>query len=197
MTISELFDENYWTYRYHLNQTGWDVGEATNPLKQYLDQIVNKEIKILIPGAGNAYEAAYAHNHGFKNVHVLDISLLPLQKFAKENPVFPSDHLLHENFFDHTGQYDLIIEQTFFCALNPSLRKDYAYKMAQLLKPTGKLVGVLFGVDFGKSGPPFGGNKAEYLKCFEPELKVVKMERCYNSIKEREGAELFFKAVKG
>ncbi|UCS91481.1 SAM-dependent methyltransferase [Echinicola marina] len=196
MTISELFDENYWTSRYHLNQTGWDVGEATNPLKQYLDQIANKEIKILIPGAGNAYEAAYAYNIGFKNVNILDISLLPLDKFAANHPDFPSGQLLHENFFEHKGEYDLIIEQTFFCALNPSLRKDYVKKMTQLLKPTGELGGVLFDVDFGKPGPPFGGNKVEYLKCFEPELKVVKMERCYNSIRERAGIELFFKAVK-
>ncbi|WP_186756363.1 class I SAM-dependent methyltransferase [Echinicola salinicaeni] len=197
MTISDLFDENYWTSRYHLNQTGWDVGEATNPIKQYLDQIANKDVKILIPGAGNAYEAAYAYKKGFKNVHVLDISSLPLEKFAASHPDFPSGQLLHENFFEHKGQYDLIIEQTFFCALNPSLRKNYAIKMAQLLKPKGELRGVLFNVDFGKSGPPFGGDKGEYQKCFEPELRVLKMEKCYNSIKERAGAELFFKAVKG
>ncbi|SHI83533.1 Thiopurine S-methyltransferase (TPMT) [Algibacter luteus] len=51
--------ENYWTQRYNERQTGWDVGKPTTPLKTYIDQLKNKSLKILIPGAGNAYEAEY------------------------------------------------------------------------------------------------------------------------------------------
>lgn len=108
-----LRDEDYWTSRYQQNQTGWDVGEATSPIKQYLDQISNKSVKILFPGVGNAYEAAYAYKKGFKNVHVLDISSSPLNRFGELHPQFPGKQLHRQDSFLHRGQYDLIIELFF------------------------------------------------------------------------------------
>ncbi|MCH7401773.1 TPMT family class I SAM-dependent methyltransferase [Belliella kenyensis] len=189
-------DQDYWSARYKENQTGWDLGEASTPIKQFLDQVTDKNIKILIPGAGNAYEAAYAYNMGFKNVYVLDFALLPLDNFKRTYPNFPMNQLYCEDFFDHEGSYDLIIEQTFFCALNPSLRSMYAEKMAKLLKDGGVLAGVLFNKNFTHVGPPFGGSKDEYIGYFEPFFDIQIMESCYNSILPRQESELFIKLVK-
>ena len=88
------------------------------------------------------------------------------------------------------GKYDLIVEQTFFCAIDPSLRTVYAEKMAKLLNPKGKLVGLLFDCNFD-GGPPFGGSKTEYITYFEPYFKFNFLEKCYNSISPRAGNELF------
>ncbi|AWW31791.1 SAM-dependent methyltransferase [Echinicola strongylocentroti] len=189
-----LLDENYWLSRYQQNEIGWDAGEATLPLKQYLDQLLDYRVEILIPGGGNAHEAAYAFDKGFENVHVLDIAKAPILQFRERHPEFPKAHLHHQNFFDHHGEYDLILEQTFFCALAPNLRNDYVNKMAQLLKPQGKLVGVLFDVDFGKEGPPFGGNKDLYEAVLSEGLELLMLEPCYNSIAARAGREFFFMA---
>ena len=49
----------YWSKRYKEERTGWDIGFPSLPLKTYIDQLENKDLKILIPGAGNAYEAEY------------------------------------------------------------------------------------------------------------------------------------------
>jgi SAM-dependent methyltransferase len=190
--MSNILGEDYWTSRYQQNSIGWDVGEITKPLKQYLDQIDNYWLKILIPGSGNAYEAQYALNKGFLNTNILDISPLPLEKFQLINPDFPESQIHHCDFFAHEDQYDLIIEQTFFCALLPHRRSDYVKKMNNLLKPGGKLVGLLFNRHFEKSGPPFGGSEAEYRELFEKEFRILKMETCYNSIPPRQGQELFF-----
>lgn len=186
-----FLDNNYWTERYSSDKTGWDIGFVSPPLEQYLDQIKNREIQILIPGAGSGYEAAYAWQSGFYDLHVLDFSKEPLARFKSLNPDFPSGHIHHRNFFEHVGSYDLILEQTFFCALHPSLREEYAKKMNQLLKPGGKLVGVWFDREFDFDGPPFGGNVAEYLLLFEKYFEVKTMEPCYNSIPERLGSEVF------
>ena len=97
------------------------------------------------------------------------------------------------DFFEHKGQYDLILEQTFFCAIDPALRSCYVTKMHELLKPSGKLVGVLFNRSFD-GGPPFGGSKEEYEQLFSKHLHIKKMELCYNSILPRQGAEIFFSA---
>jgi len=193
--MQHAFNAGYWDSRYLQNQTGWDVGSVTLPLKQYLDQIKDKSIAILIPGAGNGYEAGYAYDNGFWNVHILDISPLPLTNFIKEYPYFPKDHIHREDFFQHTKKYDLVIEQTFFCSLHPSLRKNYVKKMKEIIVPGGKLTGVLFDRKFEKEGPPFGGDKEEYTALFQNEFEIQKMEPCYNSIAPRQGSELFIKLI--
>jgi thiopurine S-methyltransferase len=184
-------NKDFWTARYRENETGWDVGEITKPLKDYFDQIKNKDLSILIPGAGNAHEAEYLFNNGFTNVVVMDISEEPLLNIQKRLPDFPKKHLVLGDFFEHTHTYDLIVEQTFFCALNPSLRKAYSKKMHESLNVNGKLVGLLFNDVLNTDKPPFGGNKEEYVSYFEPYFNFKVFDTCYNSIKPRAGRELF------
>lgn len=187
--------EAYWSNRYHEGRTGWDIGYPSTPIKEYVDQLKDKNLKILIPGAGNAYEAEYLFKQGFKNVFVLDISDIPLKALEKRVPCFPSKQLLHADFFKLEESFDLIIEQTFFCSFEPSRenRTAYAKKVSELLDTKGKLVGLWFnhqltGEDDDR---PFGGSKEEYLAYFEPLFQTKTFETCYNSIKPREGNELF------
>ncbi len=187
--------KDYWTLRYETVNTGWDTGSITTPLKVYFDQITDKSLKILIPGCGNGYEAEYLHQKGF-DVTVVDISDMPLNNLKKRSPSFNNNSLIQANFFDFNGLYDLIIEQTFFSALNPSLRTAYAEKMHSLLKPKGKLVGLFFNIDLYKNHPPFGGNIEEYTPIFEPYFDFKVFETCFNSIKPRRGNELFINLVK-
>lgn len=188
---TDFLSQSYWNNRYLNQETGWDIGCISTPLKAYIDQLTNKDIKILIPGAGNAHEAIYLHQQQFAQVHVVDFAEQPLADIQTQHPTFPKDHLICADFFEHTGQYDLIIEQTFFCALNPSLRPQYAAHMLQLLKPTGKLVGLLFDDELPGDHPPFGGNKTEYQSLFKNHFTVNTMETAYNSIAPRKGRELF------
>jgi methyl halide transferase len=188
----EDLTNNYWNTRYLTNDFSWDTGRITEPLKAYIEQLSNKNISILIPGAGNSYEAEFLFNKGFTNITVLDFAEEPLKNIKARLPNFPSEHLKQQDFFEHVGQYDLIIEQTFFCAINPNLRHNYVDKMHQLLKPNGKLVGLLFDDVLNSNKPPFGGNKAEYIVLFSPLFKIKTLENCYNSILPRKGRELFF-----
>ena len=185
----------YWSSRYKKQQTGWDIGEASRPLIHLFEKIENKNIKILIPGCGNAYEADYLYNRGFLNVFIMDIALEPLNEFRQRNKTFPSQHILHEDFFKHQGQYDLIVEQTFFCAISPELRQGYVDKCFELLKDDGKLIGVLFDREF-EGGPPFGGNKNEYLNLFKNHFEEVVIQNCYHSIKPRAGSEIIITCYK-
>ncbi|MEK6480825.1 methyltransferase domain-containing protein [Catalinimonas sp. 4WD22] len=187
----DKLDENYWSQRYLNEQTGWDIGQASPPIRHYVDQINQKSLSILIPGSGNAYEASYLYKKGFSKTFILDISKLPLNRFKAQNPDFPENQILHHDFFTLNGSFDLIIEQTFFCALNPELRPQYVEKMLNLLKPGGKLVGLLFDDPLYQDHPPFGGNKQEYLSLFQSRFIVKTFEKCYNSIAPRQGREFF------
>lgn len=183
--------ENAWDNRYLNNDIAWDLGEVSPPLKAYFDQLTNKEIKILIPGGGNSYEAAYLFEKGFENVWVVDLSKTAIANIQRSIPKFPPSQLIQGDFFDMEDSFDFIVEQTFFCAIDPSLRADYVVKMNSLLKPKGTLVGVLFNVPLNKEKPPFGGNKAAYIEQFKRFFEIQKMEGCYNSFGNRKGRELF------
>jgi len=182
---------NYWEERYQKGETGWDAGTITTPLKEYIDQLTDKNLTILIPGAGNGHEFDYLIDNGFKNVFVVDIAVTPLENIKKRKPEY-SSHLINDDFFSLTTTYDLILEQTFFCALPPEMRQRYAEKMTSLLNPNGKLAGLLFDFPLTKEGPPFGGSKTEYEALFLNAFSIKTLERAYNSIKPRENKELFF-----
>jgi methyl halide transferase len=118
--VPNQITETYWSNRYNNQNIGWDIGYPSTPLKEYIDQLKDKTICILIPGAGNAYEAEYLIEKGFTNIYVMDISKIPLDNFRKRNPNFPEERLIESDFFEHTGSYDLILEQTFFCSFEPT-----------------------------------------------------------------------------
>ena len=184
-------DESYWTNRYHTNSTGWDIGSA-GPLAHILEKLENKKSKILIPGAGNGYEAEYALSVELENIHILDFSAPPLENLKKRVPQLKPENIHHVDFFEHNGEYDVILEQTFFCALNPELREQYISKMHSLLKPKGILTGVMFDHALD-TGPPFGGSIESYKKLFSPKFDIELMERCEFSIPPRAGKELYVK----
>jgi methyl halide transferase len=182
----------FWNDAYKAAHQGWDIGYGSTPLIEYIQQLKDKTQRILIPGAGNAYEVDTLWQMGFKNVFVCDIAEVPLKNVIDRIPDFPKSQLLHSNFFELKGHYNLVIEQTFFCAIEPNLRTLYVKKMHELLYPHGKLVGVLFDdPNLFDTRPPYKGTKDEYRKYFEGLFQFHSFEACYNSIKPRAGREIF------
>ena len=189
-----MTDKQFWENKWSRGETGWDLGEVSPPIKAYVDQIKDKSLKILIPGAGNSYEARYLVENGFSNITVIDISQHLIEKLEVELQN-TNVNLLCKDFFELQGAFDLIIEQTFFCAIDPKLRSQYVNKMVELLSPNGRLVGVLFDFSF-EGGPPYGGTKSEYIERFSPKFNIEKIDACYNSIAPRAGRELWIELRK-
>jgi hypothetical protein len=186
-----ILNKEYWENRYKFETTNWDIGEISTPIKAYIDQLTDKNARILIPGAGNGHELDYLIEQGFHNVCVLDYAKQPIDAIIKRNNAFEK-HLIHEDFFNHNGTYDLIIEQTFFCALQPNLRVNYVSKMFNLLSEKGKISGLLFNFPLTEEGPPFGGSIDEYVHLFSKKFTLKTLAPAFNSIKPRANKELFF-----
>lgn len=184
-------DENYWNERYISKTTAWDLDEVSPPLKAYIDQLSNKDLRILIPGCGNAHEAEYLLQKGFTNISLIDIAPDLIRELKSKFQSNRNIKIIAGDFFKLKGEYDLILEQTFFCALNPELRKSYVEAMLNLLPSGGKVVGVLFDREFEQIGPPFGGTAAEYRKLFKKYFELKIFESCTNSFSKRAGTELF------
>lgn len=189
VSCEKPLDAAYWDAQYKAQSTGWDLGSVSPPIKTYIDKLEDKNISILIPGCGNSYEAEYLLEQGFTNITVIDIApiLVAVLKEKLENNT--NIKIILGDFFEHQGKYDLIIEQTFFCALPPTIRQKYVWKMHRLLADEGILAGLLFNRTFDVS-PPFGGSKEEYEKLFKATFDFLRIDLCQNSIAPRANSEL-------
>jgi thiopurine S-methyltransferase len=187
--MSEL-NAQYWEERWQQANTPWDIGDVSPPLRLYLDAHTSPDTAILIPGAGNAYEAIYLHQRGYRRVWVCDWAPSAFEGLRAQAPDFPEEHLLTGDFFDLSLKVDLVLEQTFFCAIDPELRERYAQKTHELLLPEGILAGLLFAREFSFAGPPFGGDEAAYRAVFEPWFDILEMAPSPYSIGPRLGNEL-------
>lgn len=189
-------DKNFWETRWENSETAWDIGYATPAIVEFMEKVTDKNVVILIPGCGNAYEAEFLLNNGFTNITLIDIAPKAVEilknKFKNNSEI----KVLCEDFFQHQGHYDVMIEQTFFCAIPPFMRTNYAEKAHQLLNEKGKIIGLIFDAVFEKQGPPFGGCPCEYKPIFEALFEIKTMEECRNSIAPRQGKELFIELIK-
>lgn len=189
-------DQKFWDDRWKNQQTGWDIGDVSPAIADYIELIPDKQAKILIPGCGNAYEARHLIDKGFQDITLVDISPIATSILKEEFDIYPQVSVYNLDFFRLDGRYDYIIEQTFFCALDPDLREAYAQKMSALLSEGGLLFGLMFDTRFENSGPPYGGEASEYLQLFEPFFSEVSITKTDRSIAPRQGTEVFIELKK-
>ena len=96
------------------------------------------------------------------------------------------------DFFAWKGQYDIGYDYTFFCALHPDMRKDWAAAWKGLLKPGGLLITLIFPVDPERhTGPPWPVTPEMYTEHLGDGFKLLRMEKVPEdrSHKGREGKE--------
>jgi SAM-dependent methyltransferase len=189
-------NQNFWNNLWENKITHWDIGYPSPAIADFMAKVSNKDASILIPGCGNAYEAEFLVKNGFNDITLIDIAPIAVKQIQEKFANYPQIKIFCEDFFEHDKKYDIIIEQTFFCALDPKKRNDYVRHTASLLKPNGCIVGLMFDKDFGKPFPPFGGNKEEYIQTFETYFDIQSMEKCLNSIPPRVDTELFVHLTK-
>lgn len=121
-------DQNYWDERWQKNETGWDIGQASPAIVEYMKQYPNKNANILIPGCGNAYEAEFLIASGFTNITLIDIAPKAVEALKAKFTDKAQVKVLCEDFFQHKGNYDLIIEQTFFVLFHLFVEKSMQKK---------------------------------------------------------------------
>jgi len=182
--------KNFWNNRWETGQTGWDIGTPAPAFVSYFSNFLQKNAAVLIPGCGNGHEAEFLLSIGFTNITVIDIAPKAVAILNEKFRSNPNIEILCGDFFQHEGSYDYIVEQTFFCAIDPNLREAYAQKTHDLLRPKGKIIAILFDRTF-EGGPPYGGSKEEYIQLFTPNFNILFIEVNQQSIPQRMGSELF------
>ncbi|KYG41912.1 hypothetical protein M433DRAFT_7579 [Acidomyces richmondensis BFW] len=136
-------------------------------------------LRAFVPGCGRGYDVMALASFGY-DAYGLDVSELAIQAAEKERdsagmeekyPVsdtsrgrggmkFINADFFKDDFLVKTGggNFDLIYDYTFLCALPPDWRPRWAKRMSQLLSPTGHLICLEFPLAKPPKdpGPPFG-----------------------------------------
>ena len=105
-----------------------------------------------VPGCGRAYDAIALAEHGFESVVALDLSPSACEAARQEldastSPAASRVEIRCGDFLALTEQrFDFIWDCTFLCALDPSVRHQWASQMRSLLTPSGELLTCVFPI---------------------------------------------------
>jgi len=145
-------------------------GEETTGFESMgkLDNLEGKTA--FVPGCGRGYAvAALAQLGGCASVTGLEVSTTAKAACDSYLTEVGADRVGATcevgDFFTHQGQYDLVYDCTFLCAIPPERRLEWADQMAKLLKAgSGELVTLIFPVKDGPGDPADGevGNGPPY-----------------------------------
>ena len=193
-------DAAFWAELYRTGDTGWDQGGPSPGLVDFLKNDLGarravslRSGRVLVPGCGHGHDARALAAAGFE-VTGLDVAKNAVQEATRIAKSQGLSKILFKqaDFFDLPKPlhrpYDLIFENTFFCAIDPAHRNRYVETAASLLKSGGFLLGVFYNIQ-PETGPPFGATREELLDRFSHRFTLV-LDRVPRSIPRREGKEL-------
>ena len=179
---SDSNQPDFWTVRYAAGKTPWDFGGVPLALKSFLERFAVPG-RVMIPGCGSGYEVQAFHAAGYQ-VSAIDFSPAAVEQ-AKRVLGFLAERVIWGDFFTYDfGQrrFDLIYERTFLCSMAPSRWPEYVNRMADLLLPGGRLIGVFLYGQRPSSGPPFPITDAEANKLFKKHFQLVRSEVMTDSL---------------
>lgn len=177
----------FWESRYRDNVIPWDAGKVPASLQEYARNL-SPRTRVLIPGCGSAYEAAYLSDKGC-DVLAIDFSAAAVEAAQKNLAGFGDIVRLADFFeFDYGKPYDVIYERAFLCALPPRMWPRYAARTAQLLRSGGELAGFFFFRET-ENGPPFGTTPDALHALLDPSFELIEDKAVTDSIPVFQGAE--------
>ncbi|XP_020248249.1 probable thiol methyltransferase 2 [Asparagus officinalis] len=161
-----------WEKSWEKGVTPWDLGQPTPVVLHLLETGTLPKGRILVPGCGTGYDVV-AMASPDRHVLGLDISSTAVKKANEWSSSLPNANyfnFLAADFFTWQPMelFDMVFEYTFFPAIDPCMRPSWAKKMADILKPDGELITLIYLIDNRESGPPFSNSLADYEEVLKP-----------------------------
>lgn len=185
-------DPAFWEGRYASADTGWDLGAPSPPFVRLHQDGVIAPCRVAVPGCGSGWEVAWLARAGYR---VTGIDFAP-GAIAAAGRRLGADgvaaELLHADLFHLParldGAFDLVLEQTCFCAIAPARRADYVTAVGRLLRPGGRLVALFYACN-GDDGPPFTTSPDEVRALFSGVFDITSLAVTPHSHARRLGQE--------
>ena len=159
----------FWDTRFRDGVTPWDAGRVPPKLENWLDRLPPKK-RILVPGCGTGYEVRLFAERGH-DVLGIDFSDAAIEAAQRELGSL-SSRVRKADFFALEGEFDLVYERAFLCALPRARWPDWARRMAELVRPGGELAGFYY-LDDNQRGPPFGVSRQGLRELLERSFELT------------------------
>ncbi|KAI9490332.1 S-adenosyl-L-methionine-dependent methyltransferase, partial [Zychaea mexicana] len=150
-----------WEKKWQDKETFWDAGESSPALVKLLKEhsdLIPAKGRGLVPGCGSGYDVVLFATED-RHMTGLDMSTTCIDLVKKKRGTGDGKYdFICDDFYKFKvpeGGYDLVYDYTFLCAMPPTMRPDWAARMAEIIKPGGVLVALIFPLsDKGTPGKP-------------------------------------------
>lgn len=196
--------ESGWETHWATGDTPWDAGAPEPGLMAWLAQHGARITgRVLVPGCGAGYSAA-ALASAERRVTGLDLAPSSASRFAEVATRAGVQHYVEHvvgDFFEAKlgAPFELVYDYTFLCAIPLAMRERWAARMAQLLRPGGTLLCMVFPITTpppGYQGPPWPVSVAEVRGLLASEFHVVSETPSTHTHPGREGKECLLELVR-
>jgi SAM-dependent methyltransferase len=188
-------DPAFWEASYREARDGWELGAPTPPILRALGTIPAAR-DALVLGCGRGHEVRAVAAAGWERVVGVDFAEAARREAERLTGAELGSRIewRTQDLFDlpktDPGAYDLVVEHTSFCAIDPARRAEWMAVVRAVLRPGGRLLG-LFYTHGRPGGPPFGATVAEVREALRAVgLRVERDEMPADSIERRRGEEL-------
>ena len=186
-------EPEFWEAAYRDGRDRWELGAAAPPIVRALGEMPAKGRAIVL-GSGRGHEARAAAERGW---NVVGVDFAQSARVAAERLTPPElrDRIAWrtQDLFtlgaSDAGAFDLVIEHTSFCAIDPARRDEWIRVAHDVLRPGGSLL-ALFYTHGREGGPPFGATHEDVERALAPHFEVIRREVPTDSIERRRGDEL-------
>uniref|UniRef100_A0A0E0D9G9 Thiol methyltransferase 2 n=1 Tax=Oryza meridionalis TaxID=40149 RepID=A0A0E0D9G9_9ORYZ len=194
-----------WSRCWEEGVTPWDLGQPTPAVVELVHSgtlPAGDATTVLVPGCGSGYDVVALSGPG-RFVVGLDICDTAIQKAKQLSAAAAAGAddgdgsssffaFVADDFFkwEPPEPFHLIFDYTFFCALHPSMRPAWAKRMADLLRPDGELITLMYLAEGQEAGPPFNTTVLDYKEVLNPlGLVITSIEDNEVAVEPRKGME--------
>lgn len=178
----DVSESGYWKERYQVGEARWDLG---GPCPVFVELLASPRApprgRVAFPGCGQGHDVRLFVEHGYDAVG-FDFAVRPEGVPLVNLDVFQLGRV-------YPGAFDVIVEYTCYCAIDPKRRPEYATALRDALRPGGMLVALAFPVDGREGGPPFAVDEGEITGVLGAGLELLHIETPKSSVEPRLGRE--------
>lgn len=195
----------FWDGLYAEGQDGWDLGEPTPALADWLDaggrfepSAPRTPARVAVPGAGRGHDARLLARRGYRVTafDFADAAVAEARRLAAGEGVDLT--VAQRDIFtladDYAGAFDGVWEYTCFCAIDPARRDEYARLLHAIVRPGGLLLACFFPLRDGDGGPPFPVTRGEIERVLAGRFTVLEAGPPPRSAERRHGLEWLVRA---
>ncbi len=188
----------FWNQRYASAETPWALHKIPAALRSFLKRTPARG-RVLIPGCGIDPRVIKAFADAGFDVTAVDFSGVAIAETKKALENFSprreprrrwAGAIVRADFFkaDLGNRFDFIYERAFLCAMHPRRWQRYAKRVAELLRPRGRLIGIFFyGIE--PDPPPYPIGKTEGAEIFGKYFRLVRDSKVSDSVPMFAGME--------